>query len=138
MKQRPRIVKDKKVRAFVASVRTVWGFERVFKSYVCPYDARENCPECSQIGSRGHPWWAYVRHLSQTEVMRARQIQSPETIQFVMAYSPKITTDLYMEFGERTYKIVSIDPFESISEAHLRRFGSAKARYARFLGLLTP
>ena len=98
MKQRPRIVKDKKVRAFVATVRAVWGFERVFKSYI----------HSEESGGL----WAYVRHLSQNEIIRARQVQNPETTKFVIAYSPKITTDLYLEYGGKTFKVVSIDPFE--------------------------
>jgi len=98
MKQRPRLQKDKKVKAYKTAVRSVWGFEKVFKTYL-------HCEDSGGV-------WAYVRHLSQGEVMRARQVQSNETAQFVIAYSPKITTDLYLEFGGRTYKVVSVDPYE--------------------------
>ena len=98
MKQRPRMVKDKKVKAFKTAVRAMWGFERVFKTYCHPED------------SGG--LWAYVRHLSQAEQHKARQVQSNETVQFVVGFSPKITTDLYIEFNDRTYKVQSVDPFE--------------------------
>ena len=98
MKQRTRLVKDKKVRAFETAVRAVWGFERVFKTY------------CHSESSGGV--WAYVRHLSQGEQMRARQVQNNQSLQVIVSYNPKITTDLYLEFGGKTYKVVSIDPYE--------------------------
>ena len=99
MKMRQRLQKDKKVKAFKITSKAVWGFERVFKQYI----HREE--------SGG--LWAYVRHLSQREQHRARQVQSSETVQFVFAYSPKITLNLYLEFEGKTYKIVAIDYFES-------------------------
>ena len=98
MKQRTRLVKDKKVKAFETAVRAVWGFERVFKTY------------CHSESSGGV--WAYVRHLSGAEVLRARQVQNNQTLQVIVSYNPKITTDLYLEFGGKTYKVVSIDPYE--------------------------
>jgi len=98
MKQRTRLVKDKKVRAFETAVRAVWGFERVFKTY------------CHSESSGGV--WAYVRHLSQGEQMRARQVQNNQNLQVIVSYNPKITTNLYLEFGGKTYKVVSIDPYE--------------------------
>ena len=98
MKNRGRKVKDKKVRACEATVRTVWGFERVFKKYI--------------HSEESNGLWAHVRHLSQDEQLRAKAVQSNECVQFTFAYSPKITTDLTLEFNDRTYKIVSIDPFE--------------------------
>ena len=98
MKQRSRLVKDKKVAAFVTAVRAVWGFERVFKRY------------CHTKESGGV--WAYVRHLSQGEVMRARQVQSNQVLQVIASYNPKITADLYLEFGGKTYKVVSVDSYE--------------------------
>ena len=98
MKQRPRFVKDKKVRVFKATTRAVWGFEKVFKFYLHPES------------SGG--LWAHVRHLSGAEVLRARQVQSNETVQFVVSYFPGITSEVYFEFGDKTYKAVSIDAFE--------------------------
>jgi SPP1 family predicted phage head-tail adaptor len=98
MKQRPRFVKDKKVRAYKATPRTVWGFERVFKEYLHPQE------------SGG--LWAYVRHLSGDQQIKARAVQSGETMQFIIAYSPKLTPDVFLEFGDKTYKIESLDPFE--------------------------
>jgi len=98
MKQRTRLVKDKKVRAFETAVRAVWGFERVFKSY------------CHSESSGGV--WAYVRHLSGAEVLRARQVQNNQSLQIIVSYNSKITTNLYLEFGGKTYKVVSIDPYE--------------------------
>jgi len=98
MKQRSRLVKDKKVTAFVTAVRAVWAFERVFKTY------------CHTEESGGV--WAYVRHLSQGEVMRARQVQSNQVLQVIVSYNPKITTDLYLEFSGKTYKVVSVDSYE--------------------------
>ena len=55
---------------------------------------------------------AHIRHLSQGEQLKARQVQSNETVQFVFSYSPKITTDLYLEFGDKTFKVVAVDPYE--------------------------
>ena len=98
MKSRPRLVKDKKVRAFNTAVRAVWGFERVFKTY------------CHSVESSG--LWAYVRHLSQGERLAARQIQSNENIKLVVSYNPKIVAGLHLEFNENTYKVVSVDPYE--------------------------
>ena len=98
MKQRTRLIKDKKVRVFETAVRAVWGFERVFKSY------------CHSQSSGGV--WAYVRHLSGAEVLRARQVQNNQSLQIIVSYNPRITTNLYLEFGGKTYKVVSIDPYE--------------------------
>jgi len=71
MKQRIRLVKDKKIRAFETAVRAVWGFEREFKTY------------CHSEESGGV--WVYVRHLSGNEVMRARQVQSNETLKVIVS-----------------------------------------------------
>ena len=97
-KRRPKRVKDKKVRAFEAVVRTVWGFERVFKRYI-------HSEESAGL-------WAYVRHLSERERQVANAMQNDEDIQFEIVYNPKITTDLMLEFNNKTYKVVSVDPFE--------------------------
>jgi len=98
MKQQTKKVKDKKIRAFEATLRTVWGFERVFKKYV----------HSEESGGL----WAYVRHLSEKERYIANAMQNDEDIVIEVAFNPKITTDLMIEFGDKTYKIVSIDPFE--------------------------
>jgi len=98
MKQRTRLVKDKKVRAFNTAVRAVFGFEKVFKTY------------CHSESSGGV--WAYVRHLSQGERLAARQIQSNESIKLVVSYNHKIVAGLHLEFNESTYKVVSVDPYE--------------------------
>jgi len=98
LKQRPRIQKDKKIAVFKTAVRSVWGYEKVFKTYL---QAQE------QAGL-----WAYARHLSGAEQLQARQKQSNETAKFVVSFSPKITTDLYIEFNGTTYKVASIDPYE--------------------------
>jgi head-tail adaptor len=44
--------------------------------------------------------------------MRARQVQNNQNLQVIVSYNPKITTNLYLEFGGKTYKVVSIDPYE--------------------------
>lgn len=98
MKQRPRYQKDKKIALFKTATRAVWGFEKVFKTYL-------HTEEAAGL-------WAYARHLSGAEQLQARQKQSNETAKFVVAFSPKITTDLYIEFNGTTYKVVSIDPYE--------------------------
>ena len=99
MKIRQRLQKDKKVMAFKTTSKAVWGFERVFKQYI----------HSEESGGL----WAYVRHLSQREQYRARQVQSNETVQLIFAYSPKLTLNLYLEFEGKTYKIVAIDYFEN-------------------------
>ena len=86
-KQRSRLVKDKKIGAYKATPRTVWGFERIFKEYA------------HSEASGG--LWAHVRAVADTTNIKA-----------TVAYSPKITSDLFLEFSGKTYRIESIDPFE--------------------------
>jgi len=87
MKQRSRLVKDKKIRAYKATPRTVWGYERIFKEYT------------HSEASGG--LWAYVRAVAGTD-----------NLQIVIAYSPTIAPDLFFEFGDKTYRIDSIDKYE--------------------------
>lgn len=91
-------VKDKKIRLFNATTRVVSGFERIIKQYV---HSKTSCGV-----------WAYVRHLSEQERFSAKAVQTNETILFKVGYSPKVTDDLFVEFNDKTYSIVSIDPFE--------------------------
>jgi len=98
MKERQKEVKDKKIRAFEATVRTVFGFEKVFKKYI----------HSEESGGL----WAYVRQLMDRERQASKVIQGDATVLFKIAYNTKITKDLYLEFGSKTYNIVSLDPFE--------------------------
>jgi len=98
MRKDAKEVKDKKIRLFNATVRVVWGFDRVFKTY------------CHSEESGGV--WAYARHLSQRERVASKAVQMEETILFKVTANPKITEDLYIEFMGKTYAICSIDRFE--------------------------
>ena len=91
-------VKDKKIRAFKTAIQAVSGFERIVKKYI------------HSKNSGGV--WAYIRHLSERERYAAKAVQSLETMLFEVAHSPKLTDDLYIEFAGRTYRVVSIDPYE--------------------------
>ena len=91
-------VKDKKVRAFEITRKSEFGFEKVYKRYIHPEDTGG--------------LWAYVRQLMDTERLAATVIQGQATILFKVTHNPKITKDLILEFGGRTYSIVSVDPFE--------------------------
>ena len=53
-----------------------------------------------------------MRELSENERFSAKSVQVEETTQFKVVYNPKITTELYLEYGGKTYDIVSIDKFE--------------------------
>jgi len=90
MKQRPRYVKDKKVRVFRTAPRNVWGYERVFKTYIHPED-------CGGL-------WAHVLHLRQRAEVNANQEQNNVVIQFIIAHSPKIAAGLFLEFDGKTYR----------------------------------
>ena len=98
VKKQAKRVKDKKVKAFNATTKALWGFERVFKKYI------------HSEASGG--LWAYVRQLSERERETAKAIQHDEDIKFEIAFHPKITTDLMLEFAGKTYSIVSVDPYE--------------------------
>ena len=97
-RRRKKNLKDKKVRAYNGVIRSVWGFERVFKHYI----------HSEESGGL----WAYARQLSERERYTANAMQIDEDTLFEITHSPKITTDLFLEFNDKTYKIVSIDPFE--------------------------
>ena len=98
MAERKKEVKDKKIRLFKGVSRVVWGFERVYKKYI-------HSEESGGV-------WAYVRHLSEQERLASKVVQIDESILFKVTHNPKLTKDLYIEFGEKTYSIVSIDPYE--------------------------
>ena len=91
-------IKDKKIRMFKATGQAVSGFERVWKKYI--------------HSKKSGGVWAYVRHLSEREQFAAKAVNREETILFKVAYHPKITNDLYVEFAGKTFNIVSIDPYE--------------------------
>jgi SPP1 family predicted phage head-tail adaptor len=91
-------VKDKKVLAFEIRRTSEFGFEKVYKRYIHP-------EESGGI-------WAYVRQLLDKERLAATVIQSQATILFKVTHNPKITKDLFLEFGGKTYSIESVDPFE--------------------------
>jgi len=97
-KKRQKKVKDKKVKAFNATVQAVWGFERVCKKYI----------HSEESGGL----WAYVRQLSERERETAMAIQHDEDILFEISYSPKITIGLFLEFNDKTFKVASVDPYE--------------------------
>jgi len=97
-KKHPKKVKDKKIRAFNATVQAVWGFERVLKKYI-------HSEESGGV-------WAYVRQMSERERHTAMAVQSDVDIMFEIAYNPQITAGLFLEFGGKTFKVVSVDPFE--------------------------
>ena len=97
-KKRQKKVKDKKVKAFNAVVRASLGFEKAFKKYIHSEES---------LGL-----WAHARQLSQRERHTAQAAQSKEDIQFEIAFSPKIVAGLFLEFNDKTYKVVSVDPYE--------------------------
>ena len=90
--------KDKKVRFFRLETKIIDNFEKIAKIYI---HSRE---------SGG--LWCYVRELSENERFSARAVQVEETTQFKVAYNPKITNNLYIEYSGKTYNIVSVDKFE--------------------------
>lgn len=91
-------LKDKKIGVFALKTINNDNYETILKQYI----HSEN--------SGG--LWAYVRELSENERFSAKAVQVEESIQFKIVYSPKITTELYIEYGGKTYNIVSIDKFE--------------------------
>ena len=91
-------VKDKKVQVFGIKTAVKDGYEVVVKTYI----------HSKESGGL----WAFVRELSENERFSAKAVQVEETTQFKIVYNPKITTALYVEFGGKTYDIVSIDKFE--------------------------
>ncbi len=91
-------VKDKKVQVFGIKTAVKDGYEVVVKTYI----------HSKESGGL----WAFVRELSENERFSAKAVQVEETTQFKIVYNPKITTELYIEFGGKTYDIVSIDKFE--------------------------
>lgn len=98
MKEQHKEVKDKKIRLFKTAVQVVWGFEKVFKKYI--------------HSEKSGGVWAYVRWLSENERLTAKSVQTEQTILFKVTANPKLSSDLYIEFGDKTYSIVSIDPYE--------------------------
>ena len=90
--------KDKKVRFFRIETKIVDDYEKVIKTYI---HSRE---------SGG--LWCYVRELSENERFSAKAVQVEETTQFKVVYSPKINNELFLEFKNKTYDIVSIDKYE--------------------------
>lgn len=90
-------VKDKKIRLFRLKTKVVEGYEKVVKTYI---HSKESCG-----------LWAYARELSQNERFSAKAVQVEESIEFKIVYNPKIISELFIEFNEKTYNIVSIDKF---------------------------
>ena len=90
--------KDKKVRFFRIETKIVDDYEKVVKTYI---HSRE---------SGG--LWCYVRELSENERFSAKSVQVEETTQFKVVYNPKINNELFLEFNDKTYDIVSIDKYE--------------------------
>lgn len=91
-------IKDKKIKLFRLLSTKNNGYEEVVKQYIH-----------SEISGG---LWAFVRELSETERFSAKAVQVDETILFKVVFNPKITSDLYIEFGENTYNIVSIDKYQ--------------------------
>lgn len=91
-------IKDKKVQIFALNTKIIANYEQVVKTYI-------HSKESGGI-------WAYVRELSENERFTARAVQVEETTQFKIVYNPKLTTELFIEYGDKTYEIVSIDKFE--------------------------
>lgn len=87
--------KDKKVRFFRISTKVIDGYEKVIKTYI----------HSKESGGL----WCFVRELSENERFSARAVQVEETTQFKVVYNPKIVNELFLEFNEKTYDIVSID-----------------------------
>ena len=71
------------------------GYEIVVKTYIHSQES--------------HGFWAYVRELSENERFSAKAVQVEETTQFKVVYNPKIKDKLYIEYGNKTYDIVSVD-----------------------------
>ena len=90
--------KDKKVKFFYIETKVVKGYERIIKRYI----------HSKESGGL----WCYVRELSENERFSAKSVQVEETTQFIIVYNPKIVNELFLEFGGKTYNIVSIDKFE--------------------------
>lgn len=90
--------KDKKVRFFRLETKIIDNFEKIVKIYI----------HSKESGGL----WCYVRELSENERFSARAVQVEETTQFKVTYNPKITSNLFIEYKEKTYDIVSIDKFE--------------------------
>lgn len=91
-------IKDKKIKLFRLLSTKNNGYEEVVKQYIH-----------SEVSGG---LWAFVRELSETERFSAKAVQVDETILFKVVFNPKITSDLYIEFGENTYNIVSIDKYQ--------------------------
>ena len=91
-------VKDKKVRFFRIETKVIDGYEIVAKTYI----------HSKESGGL----WCYVRELSENERFSAKSVQVEETTQFKVVFNEKINNKLYLEFGDKTYDIVSIDKFE--------------------------
>ena len=87
--------KDKKVQFFRLSTQVVDGYEKVIKTYI----------HSKESGGL----WCFVRELSENERFSAKSVQVEETTQFKVVYNPKIVNELYLEFNDKTYDIVSID-----------------------------
>ena len=87
--------KDKKVQFFRLSTQVVDGYEKVIKTYI----------HSKESGGL----WCFVRELSENERFSAKSVQVEETTQFKVVYNPKIVNELYLEFKDKTYDIVSID-----------------------------
>lgn len=91
-------IKDKKIKLFRIFSAKINGYEAIVKQYIH-----------SEISGG---LWAYVRELSENEKFSAKAVQVDETIMFMVVFNPKITSDLYIEFDENTYNIVSIDKYQ--------------------------
>ena len=91
--------KDKKVQFFRLSTQVVDGYEKVIKTYI----------HSKESGGL----WCFVRELSENERFSAKSVQVEETTQFKVVFNPKIVNELYLEFKDKTYDIVSIDGFEN-------------------------
>ena len=87
--------KDKKVQFFRLSTQVVDGYEKVIKTYI----------HSKESGGL----WCFVRELSENERFSAKSVQVEETTQFKVVYNPKIVNEIYLEFKDKTYDIVSID-----------------------------
>lgn len=87
--------KDKKVQFFRLSTQVVDGYEKVIKTYI----------HSKESGGL----WCFVRELSENERFSAKSVQVEETTQFKVVFNPKIVNELYLEFKDKTYDIVSID-----------------------------
>lgn len=91
-------IKDKKVQIFALKTKIIADYEQVVKTYI----------HSKESGGL----WAYVRELSENERFSAQAVQVEETTQFKIVYNQKLNTELFIEFGNKTYEIVSIDKYE--------------------------